>query len=150
MMKIFLIRNVPLPLGRGTLVKPSRRHLLAYHFREISSKSPDRFIIGSKRSIASAATNPPSALRRLGGSLMDFPMPKVTRFVFLLLTAVTLGLLTAIPLVAAWRIPAGQCIAPGSLDPLKPGEQMPVVARQCTIAGSSLKQPDLKADWLDW
>jgi hypothetical protein len=58
MMKIFLIRNDPLPPGQGTLVKPSRGHLLAYHFREISSKSPDRFIISSKRAIASAATHP--------------------------------------------------------------------------------------------
>src|SRR5262245_2694127 len=76
----------------------------------------------------------------------------VTRFVALLLTAVTLGLLAAMPLVAAWRIPAGQCIAPVSLNPLKPGEQaaMPVVAGQCAIAGSSLKQPELTGIWLDW
>jgi hypothetical protein len=83
---------------------------------------------------------------------MDFAMRKATRFAFLLFTAVTLGLLAAIPLVAAWRIPAGQCVAP---LPLKPGEQavMPLVAGQCTIAGSSpLKQPELMPDpvWLDW
>jgi len=81
---------------------------------------------------------------------MDVPMRKATRFVALLLTAVTLGLLAAVPLVAAWRVPAGQCMAPMSLDPLKLGEQMPLVAGQCAIAGSSLKQPDLRADWLDW
>ena len=76
----------------------------------------------------------------------------MTRFVALLLTAVTLALLGAMPLVAAWRIPAGQCIAPGSLHPFKLEEQaaMPLVAGQCAIAGSSLKQPDLRADWLDW
>src|SRR5262249_45997630 len=83
-------------------------------------------------------------------TLMDVPMHNVTRFVALLLTAVTLGVLAALPLVAAWKIPAGQCVAPVSLDPLKPGEQMPLVARQCAISGSALKQPDLKADWLDW
>ena len=65
-------------------------------------------------------------------------MREVMRFVGLLLTAVTLGLLAAIPLVATWRIPAGQCIAP--------------VAGECAIAGSALKQPELIADpvWLDW
>jgi hypothetical protein len=81
-------------------------------------------------------------------------MRKVTRFVALLLTAVTLGLLAAMPLVPTWRIPAGQCIAPVSLNPLKLGKQaaMPLVAGQCTIAGSSFKQPELIADpvWLDW
>ena len=81
---------------------------------------------------------------------MDVPMRNVTRFVALLLTAVTLGVLAALPLVAAWKIPAGQCVAPVSLDPLKPGEQMPLVTGQCAIAGPSLKQPDLRADWLDW
>jgi len=76
----------------------------------------------------------------------------VTRFVALLLTAVTLGLLGAIPLVAAWRIPAGQCVAPAPLNTPEQEQQaaMPVVAGQCAIAGSSLKQPDLRADWLDW
>jgi hypothetical protein len=80
---------------------------------------------------------------------MEVPMRKWTRFVFLLLTAVTLGLLAAVPLVAAWRIPAGQCVAP---VPLKPGEQaaMSLVAGQCAVAGSALKQPELIADWLDW
>jgi hypothetical protein len=77
-------------------------------------------------------------------------MRKVTRFVTLLLTAVTLGLLAAMPLVAAWRIPAAQCMAPVSLNALEPGEQMPLVAGQCAIAGSSLKQPDLIGIWLDW
>jgi len=94
------------------LVKPSRGHLLAYLFREISSKSPDRFSIGYKRAFVSPATHSQPALWRLGGGLMDFAMRKATRFAFLLLTAVTLGLLAAIPLVAAWRIPAGQCVAP--------------------------------------
>jgi hypothetical protein len=150
MTKIFLIRNDPLPQGQGTLVKPGRRHLLAYHFREISSKSPDRFIIGCKRAIASAATHPRSDLQQLGGSLMDVPMRDVTRLVALLLTAVTLGVLAALPLVAAWRIPAGQCVAPASVNPVKPGEQMRLLAGQCAIPGPSLKQPDLKADWLDW
>src|SRR5262245_33781296 len=128
---------------------PSRVHLLAYHFRKISSKSPDRFIIGSKRAIASSVTHPRPVLWRLGGSLMEAPVREVTRFVALLLTAVTLGLLAAVPLVAAWWIPAGQCIAPA---PLKPGEQaaMPLVAGQCTILGSSLKQPELNPVWLDW
>jgi hypothetical protein len=128
---------------------PSRVHLLAYHFRKISSKSPDRFIIGSKRAIASAATHPQAAFWQPGGSLMEVPMRKATRFVALLLTAVTLGLLAAVPLVAAWWVPAGQCIAPA---PLKPGEQaaMPLVAGQCTILGSSLKQPELNPVWLDW
>ena len=76
-------------------------------------------------------------------------MRKGTRLVALLLTAVTLGFLAAVPLVAAWRIPAGQCVAPA---PVKPGEQavMPLVARQCAILGSPLKQPELIADWLDW
>ena len=78
---------------------------------------------------------------------MDVPTRNVTRFVALLLTAVTLAVLAALPLVAAWRLPAGQCAAPVSL---KPGEQMPLVAEQCAIAGPSRKQPDLKADWLDW
>ena len=79
-------------------------------------------------------------------------MRNVTRFVALVLTVVSLGLLAAIPLVAAWRIPAGQCVAPVSLNPLDLGEQaaMPLVAGQCAIAGSPLNQPDLKADWLDW
>jgi hypothetical protein len=72
-----------------------------------------------------------------------------TRLVALLLTAVTLGLLAGVPLVAAWRIPAGQCVAPA---PVKPGEQAvrPLVAAQCAILGSPLKQPELIADWLDW
>jgi hypothetical protein len=82
---------------------------------------------------------------------MEDPTRKATRLVALLLTAVTLGLLAAVPLVAAWRIPDGQCIAPA---PLKPGEQavMPLVAGQCTILGSSRKQPELMPDpvWLDW
>jgi hypothetical protein len=129
----------------------SARFLLAYHFRKISSKSPDRFSISSKRAIASAAKHPQPALWQLGGSLMEVPMRKVTRFGFLLLTAVTLGLLAAIPLVAAWRMPAGQCVAP---VPLKPREQavMPLIAGQCAIAESALKQPELIADpvWLDW
>jgi hypothetical protein len=83
---------------------------------------------------------------------MDVPMRNDTRFVALLLTAVTLGLLAAMPLVAAWRVPAGQCIAPASLNPptLEEHAPMRLVAGQCAIAGSSLKQPDLKADWLDW
>jgi hypothetical protein len=82
---------------------------------------------------------------------MEDPARKATQLAALLLTAVTLGLLAAVPLVAAWRIPAGQCIAPG---PLKPGEQavMPLVVGQCTILGSSLKQPELMVDplGLDW
>ena len=83
---------------------------------------------------------------------MEDPTRKATRLAALLLTAVTLILLAAVPLVAAWRIPAGQCIAPASLNPPKLEEQvpMPLVAGQCAIAGPSLKQPDLKADWLDW
>ena len=81
-------------------------------------------------------------------------MREVMRFAGLLLTAVTLGLLAAIPLVATWRIPAGQCIAPVSLDSFKLGEEpaMSRVAGECAIAGSALKQPELIADpvWLDW
>jgi hypothetical protein len=89
-------------------------------------------------------------------------MREVMRFVGLLLTAVTLGLLAAIPLVATWRIPAGQCIAPVSLNSFKLGEEpaiklgeepaMSRVAGECAIAGSALKQPELIADpvWLDW
>jgi hypothetical protein len=50
---------------------PRRRNLLAYRFREFSSKSPDRFIIGCKRAIAAAATHPQAAFSRLGGSLME-------------------------------------------------------------------------------
>jgi hypothetical protein len=129
----------------------SRVHLLAYHFRKISSKSPDSFIISSKRAIASAATHPQAAFWQPGGSLMEDPTRDATRLAALLLTAVTLILLAAVPLVAAWRIPAGQCIAPG---PLKPGEQavVPLVAGQCTILGASIKQPELMPDpvWLDW
>ena len=81
-------------------------------------------------------------------------MYKVTRIATAGLTVVTLGILAAIPLFAAWRMPAGQCIAPMSTIPFKLGEQaaMPLVVGQCTISGSSLKQPKLLADrvWLNW
>jgi hypothetical protein len=81
-------------------------------------------------------------------------MHKVTRIVTAALTAVTLGILAAIPLFAAWGMPAGQCVAPVSTTPLKLGEQaaMPLVAGQCILAGSSPKRPELIADpvWLDW
>jgi hypothetical protein len=81
-------------------------------------------------------------------------MHNVTRFLALLLTAVTLGLLAAMPLVAAWKTSVGPCVAPVSLNPLKPEEHAvtPLVAGQCTLVGSSRKQPELIADpfWLDW
>jgi hypothetical protein len=41
---------------------------------------------------------------------------KVTRIVAAALTVATLCLLAAIPLVASWRMSAGQCIAVSSID----------------------------------
>jgi hypothetical protein len=123
-----------------------------------SEKSPANLQIVS----ALAASAPPHRRLRIhnrtSGSwrqLDGFPMSKVTRIVAVFLTVATSGLLAAVPVVATWRIPAGQCIAPAPTNPLKLGEQaaaMPLVAGQCTIAGSSLKQPELIADpvWLDW
>ena len=76
-------------------------------------------------------------------------MRKVTRIVAAILPLVTLSLLAAMPLVAAWRMPAGPCIAPVSINPLKLADQaaaMPLVAGQCTIAASSLKPPKLMDD----
>jgi hypothetical protein len=76
-------------------------------------------------------------------------MHKVTRIVTAALTVVTLGILAAIPLFAAWRMPGGQCIAPVSTTPLKLAGQeaaTPLVAGHCTLAGWSPKQPELMAD----
>ena len=47
------------------------------------------------------------------------------------MTAAALSLLTAMPLVIIWRMPAGQCIAPVSINPLNLADQaaaMPLVA----------------------
>jgi hypothetical protein len=75
-------------------------------------------------------------------------MRKVTRIVAATMTAAALSLLTAMPLVIIWRMPAGQCIAPVSINPLNLADQavaMPLVAGQCTIAASSPKS----SDWID-
>src|SRR5262245_41164893 len=113
--------------------------------QRISSKSPDILCINCKRAIEPAATYsepaPPALRRQLDG----FPMSKVTRVVAVFLAVATSGLLAAVPVVATWRIPAGQCIAPAPTSPLKLGEQaaaMPLVVGQCTIAAASLKQPN--------
>jgi hypothetical protein len=75
-------------------------------------------------------------------------MRKVTGIVAATMTAAALSLLTAMPLVIIWRMPAGQCIAPVSINPLNLADQaaaMPLVAGQCTIAASSPKSPE----WID-
>lgn len=72
-------------------------------------------------------------------------MRKATWIVAATLTVAALSLLAAMPLT--WRMPAGQCIAPVSINPLKLADQtaaMPLVAGRCTIAASSLK-PDQPA-----
>jgi hypothetical protein len=71
---------------------------------------------------------------------------KVTRIVAAALTVAALCLLAAIPLVASWRMPAGQCMDPVSTNLPDQAAAMPLVAEQCTIAASSLKQPELIAD----
>ena len=77
-------------------------------------------------------------------------MRKATWIVAATLTVAALSLLAATPLViVTWRMPAGQCIAPVSTNPLKladPAAAMPLVAGQCTIAASSLKPPELMED----
>ena len=75
-------------------------------------------------------------------------MRKTTRIVAATMTAAALSLLTAMPLVIIWRMPAGQCIAPVSINPLNLADQaaaMPLFAGQCTIAASSPKSPE----WID-
>jgi hypothetical protein len=75
-------------------------------------------------------------------------MRKVTQIVAATTTAAALSLLAAMPLVIIWRMPAGQCIAPVSINPLNLADQaaaMPLVAGQCTIAASSPKSPE----WID-
>ena len=71
-------------------------------------------------------------------------MRKATCIVAATLTVAALSLLAAMPLVITWRMPAGQCIAPVSINPLKLADQtaaMPLVAGQ---SASSLK-PDQPA-----
>ena len=83
-----------------------------------------------------------------GGWRFLISMRKVTQIVAATTTATALSLLAAMPLVIIWRMPAGQCIAPVSINPLNLADQaaaMPLVAGQCTIAASSPKSPE----WID-
>jgi hypothetical protein len=77
-------------------------------------------------------------------------MRKATQIVAATLTVAALGLLAAMPhVIVTWGMPAGQCIASVSTNPLMlsdPEAAMPLVAGQCTIAASSLKPPELMDD----
>ena len=53
------------------------------------------------------------------GSVMEMSMPNVTRIVTAVLTAAVMTLLAAMPLVAAWRMPADQTTVPVSINPLE-------------------------------